>query len=251
MSGAKISLAHKLCCSLQLYVQPWVVTLHFPQPSSYSHCFEHCNTVTMCGGFYLSLTGLVVSLSRLGTAAPSSPPSHTHTHCLRERKTHSCHTVSARQKGSHRPTPPRFSQLTVEFWFSRAGRSSHPSSLLTHFTSGKQDKRDFHIKVWRAHRRRLKLVALTLTQRHTLLAVFSTALGVGVRSRCSSPPSVHPASRDTEGCTCGARVAEPGSRQFPVMLKEHQHPAVRLMLCQCILCASERGTGDRVIRIVG
>lgn len=123
MSGAEISLAHKLCCSLQLYVQPWVVTLHFPQPSSHSHCFKHCNTVTMCGGFYLSLTGLVVSLSRLGTAAPSSPPSHIHTHCLRERKTHSCHTVSARQKGSHRPAPPRFSQLTVRFWFSRAGRA--------------------------------------------------------------------------------------------------------------------------------
>lgn len=35
------------------------------------------------------------------------------------------------------------------------------------------------------------------------------------------------------------------------MLKEHQHPVVKFMLCWCILCASERGTGDRVIRIVG
>lgn len=159
VSGAKISLARELCCSPQLYVQPWVVTLHFPMPSSYSRCFKHCNTVTMCGGFYLSLTGLVVSLSQLRTPAPSSPHSHIHAHCLHERKTHSCHTVSARQKASHWPTPPRFSQLTVKFWFSRAGGSSHPSSLLTHVTNEKRDKQDFHIKGWRAHLQFLKPLA--------------------------------------------------------------------------------------------
>ena len=35
------------------------------------------------------------------------------------------------------------------------------------------------------------------------------------------------------------------------MLKVHQQPAVRFMLQCCIQCASERGTGDGVIRIVG
>lgn len=82
MSGAKIALAHKPRCSLQLYSQPWVVTLHFLIPSLHSHCFKHCNTVTMSGGFYLSLTGPVVSLSQLRT-----PPVPTHTHTLSAWKT--------------------------------------------------------------------------------------------------------------------------------------------------------------------
>lgn len=45
MSGTNISLAHKQVCSLQLYSQPWVVTLHFLCLLSSSHCFRHYNTV--------------------------------------------------------------------------------------------------------------------------------------------------------------------------------------------------------------
>ncbi len=124
------------------------------------------NMVTVNGGFYLSLTGPVVSLSQLRSPPISSTQTHTHTHthCLHGRQTHSCHTVSVRQKASHRPTPPRFSQLTVKFWVSRAGRSSHPSCLLTHVTNEKRDKRDFHIKGWRAHLQFLRRLAAWVHQ---------------------------------------------------------------------------------------
>lgn len=58
------------------------------------------NTVTVSGGFYLSLTGPVVSLSRLRSPPPRPDFLHTHTHphtrCLHGRQTHSCHTVSVR-----------------------------------------------------------------------------------------------------------------------------------------------------------
>lgn len=142
------------CCSLQLYSQPWVVTLHFLMPSFNFHCFKHCNMVTMSGGFYLSLTSAVVSLSQLRT--PLFP--HTHTHALSAWKTNTfmsyciCETKSL-------STPPRFSQLTVKFWVNWAGGSSHPSCILTHVTNEKRDKRDFHIKGWRAHLQFLKQLA--------------------------------------------------------------------------------------------
>lgn len=96
-----------------------------------------------------------VALSQTGTP-PFPSHSLIHMHCLHGRQTHSCHTVSARQKASHRPTPPWSSQLTVKFWVSRAGLSLHPSCLLTHITNEKRDKRDFHIKGWKAHLQRLK-----------------------------------------------------------------------------------------------
>lgn len=81
VSGAKISLAHKLCCSPQLYVQPWVVTLHFPMPSSYSHCFKHCNTVTMCGGFLCQFDRPCCVFVSAKDSRPFLP-SLTHTHTL-------------------------------------------------------------------------------------------------------------------------------------------------------------------------
>lgn len=80
------------------------------------------------------------------------PHPHTHTHTPPPfRHTHT-HTVYMKDKYIHvllylqnkKPlTPPKSSELTVKFWFSRAGRSSHPSSLLTSVTNEKQDKRDF------------------------------------------------------------------------------------------------------------
>lgn len=40
MSWAKITHNHKPFCSLQLYSQPWVVTLHFFMFLFHSHCFK-------------------------------------------------------------------------------------------------------------------------------------------------------------------------------------------------------------------
>lgn len=92
------------------------------------------------GCFYLSLTGSVVSLSWLRHPTPFLPLLN-HTHCLRERQTHACHTVS--------PALPRFSQLIVKLWFSRAGWSSHPSSPFWRMSCLKNKTNKFSTKGWR------------------------------------------------------------------------------------------------------
>lgn len=112
MSEAKISLVHNLCCSLRLYSQPWVVTLHFLMPSFHSHCLKHCISRTVsCGYFNISLTVSAVSLFVL-TKNPF--PTLAYVNRLHGGKTHSCHTVSIRQKVSYCPTPGRSTQLTVK-----------------------------------------------------------------------------------------------------------------------------------------
>lgn len=94
MSEAKISHVHNLCCSLQLYSQPWVVTLHFLMPSYHSHCFKtlyhwddklwlfQCQFDSLCWVFL----------------CPNGEHPHSPTladvNCLRGGQTHLCHTVS-------------------------------------------------------------------------------------------------------------------------------------------------------------
>lgn len=87
LSEANIFPARKPCCSLQLYSQPWVVTLHILLPSHHSHCFKNCNMVIMSRGFYLSLTGPVVVFV---SGKSPSPRSFTHTlkHCINNKHIH-------------------------------------------------------------------------------------------------------------------------------------------------------------------
>lgn len=138
-SGAKISHTHKQCSSLQLYSQAWVVNLHVRMPSFHSHCLN------------------IVFLS---TRTPSFPLTSSHTHicaaCMEDKHIHVILYLQDKKENSYHPITCRFSHLTVKFWVSWAGRSSHPSWLLTHVKNEKRDRRDFHIKGWRAHLRLLK-----------------------------------------------------------------------------------------------
>lgn len=106
-----------------------------------------------------TLTALSLSFSQL---RPLPPTTHTYAPPAWKTNTFISYCIcKTKKKNSHHPIPCRFSHLTVKFWVSWAGRSSHLSCLLTHVTNEKQDKRDFHIKGWRAHLWLLKqLVAM-------------------------------------------------------------------------------------------
>lgn len=113
MSEAKISLVHNLCCSLRLYSQPWVVTLHFLMPSFHSHSLKHCISRTLsCGYFNVSLTVSAVSLFVL---TKNTPIPHT---CVRYlsawRKDTFVSYCIYKTKASYCPTPGRSTQLTVK-----------------------------------------------------------------------------------------------------------------------------------------
>lgn len=120
--------------------------MHLLMPSSHSHCFQHCNTVTIC---FRPLSQVdrpcrfFVSTKNSGPFLPSL--SHTRTVFMKDKHIHGILYLQDR-KPSHHPTPPRSSQLTVKFWFSRAVGSSHPSSLLTHVKNEKRDKQVFHLR---------------------------------------------------------------------------------------------------------
>lgn len=156
MSGAKISLAHEPCCSLQLYSQPWVVTLHFLVPSFHSQCFKHCNTVMMSCGFYLSLTGPVVSLSQLRT--PPFFPTHIHTKSAWKTNTFMSYCI-CEIKSLPSPNSTQIFTVDSQVLGQLSWRELTSVLLLTHVTNEKRDKRDFHIKGWRAHLQFLKRLA--------------------------------------------------------------------------------------------
>lgn len=75
MSGAKISLAHKQFCSLQLYSQPWVVTLHFLMPFS-TPTVSNIATQWWWAMVFISVWRALLCLCFNLT----SPISHTHSH---------------------------------------------------------------------------------------------------------------------------------------------------------------------------
>lgn len=87
---------------------------------SSSQCFKHCNTVSERWLDWSCCVFVWVKKPPhpLPTTTPSFPGSVALSH------KHTCRAVCA-------PSWPRptVSQLTVKFWFSRAGRSRHPSSL--------------------------------------------------------------------------------------------------------------------------
>ena len=59
---------------------------------------KNCNTMTMSGEFYLSLTGPVVSLSPTPPHSPTHTHTHTHTHARTHARTHThkhTHTLPA------------------------------------------------------------------------------------------------------------------------------------------------------------
>lgn len=198
--------------SLQLYVQTWVVTLHFwSLSSSHSHCLKHCNTVTE-QWFYLSLTGPVVSLSGLRTPTPSSPGSVSLSHALSTWNTNTHMSCCI----SRWLAPPRVPQLTVKFWFSRAGRSPHPSSLL-------DARHNWKTRQTRPPRKQLEDSFSEAACRHghtfgthkkdpvktTSSALFSTALAAPILWRIALFHFTTTA-QSTSVCQASARVWVPG-----------------------------------------
>lgn len=117
----------------------------------------------------------------------------THSHCLYERQTHSCHTVSPISQ----PRPDFHTWQSGSGSVELAGVHIRPP-FLTHVTNEKRDKRDRHIKGWRARLGFLKLRTdaerpnLAQTRKTPLndsICCVSTALATPILCHIASFPS--------------------------------------------------------------
>lgn len=116
------------------------------------------------------LTSVWQSLLCLSLSYLRTPPFPTlaYVNRLHGGKTHSCHTVSIRQKVSYCPTPGRSTQLTVKLRVN--GGKWLPRCLVTHVINEKRDKREFAVKSCRVHFQLLKqlwVCWITRAQTHT------------------------------------------------------------------------------------
>lgn len=180
LSAAENSCSWSTVFPCRLYVQPWVVTLHWCTDASFPlPLFQTLQHSDGEGGFSSVWRALLCLCLDWDIPPPSSPYSITHIVYVKDK--HVCHTVS--------PALPRFSQLIDKFWFSRAGWSSHPSSPFWRMSCLKNKTNKFSTKGWRGRLQFLML--LTDTDRfgthkkdpflnHLICCIFH-----GSRSTCS------------------------------------------------------------------